>query len=85
MGYGLGEAGQAASVVSLNGVVANLAVTEFLAMVTGLREVHRYIVYSAMRSRVTVRTNPRKEGCYICGAVANSREQADIFRYIADE
>ena len=82
MGIGLGEQEKAASVVSLNGIVANLAVTEFLAMVTGMREVHRYIVYYGMRSNVKVRTNPRKEDCFICGALANSREQANIFRYV---
>ena len=59
-GYGLGGQGKAASVVSLNGIVANLAVTEFSAMVTGLREVHRYIVYYGMQSSVKVRTNPRR-------------------------
>ncbi len=81
-GYGLGEQGKAASVVSLNGIVANLAVTEFWAMVTGLREVQRYIVYYGMRSSVKVRTNPRREDCFICSALANSREQANIFRYV---
>ena len=81
-GYGLGEQGKAASVVSLNGIVANLAVTEFLAMITGLREVHRYVVYYGMRSNVKVRTNLRRENCFICIALANSRERANIFRYI---
>ena len=37
-GYGLGPAAPSPAVVTLNGVVANAAVAEFLCMVTGLRE-----------------------------------------------
>lgn len=40
----LGEAGP--SVVSISGVVASLAVTEFMVAVTGLREAARHLVYA---------------------------------------
>jgi molybdopterin/thiamine biosynthesis adenylyltransferase len=81
-GYGLGEQDKAASVVSLNGIIANLAVMEFLAMVTGLREVQRYLVYYGMRGIVKARTNPCREDCFICKVLACSRERANIFRYL---
>src|SRR5439155_15358409 len=56
-GYGLGETVPAPAVVSLNGVLANLAVTEFSLWRTGSREPHRHRMYCGFRSRVLLRTN----------------------------
>ncbi len=80
-GYGLGEDAPAPAVVTLNGVVANLAVTEFLALTTGIRPPHRHLTYYALRGKVNVRTDSRREDCFVCGYLAGMREQANIFRY----
>jgi len=60
----LGETGP--SVVSLNGVVASLGITEFMAWATGLRNVARYLVYRGDRSRVTASTDRPEKHCYYC-------------------
>lgn len=87
-GYGLGEQVPAPAVVSLNGVVANLAMTEFLFMVTGFRDPNRYLRYIAYREndpicgRVTIKTDTRREDCYTCGYLAGKREAVNIFRFV---
>lgn len=81
-GYGLGEEAPAPSVVSLNGVVANLAITEFLCMTTGIREPNRHLTYHALRGNVNIRQDKRRDNCYTCGYLAGSRERANIFRYV---
>ncbi|MHB1343787.1 MAG: HesA/MoeB/ThiF family protein [Thermoleophilia bacterium] len=86
-GYGLGEQAPAPAVVSLNGVVANLALTEFLFMATNFREPNRYLRYCAYREgdpqsgKVTIRTNRRREDCYTCGYMVGKRDESNIFRY----
>jgi molybdopterin/thiamine biosynthesis adenylyltransferase len=80
-GYGLGNDNPDPSVVSLNGVVANLAITEFLFMVTGIREPLRHITYYGLRGRVNVRDDRRREECYTCGYLVGSSDQSNIFRY----
>lgn len=60
----LGESGP--SVVTINGVVASLAVTEFMVLVTRLRRPVRALTYRAGSGGVAVdRTNP-KPGCFYC-------------------
>jgi molybdopterin/thiamine biosynthesis adenylyltransferase len=80
-GYGLGNKGEAASVFSLNGVVANLAMTEFMVMVTGIRQPERKLSYRGMRGIVVSSTDKRKHDCFNCGYLAGIREAANIFRY----
>ena len=82
-GYGVGEAAAAPSVVSLNGVIANIAVTEFLVMTTGLREPNRQITYYGLRGNANVRNDPRRADCYICGYLVGRRDAANIYRYAA--
>lgn len=80
-GYGLGDEVKAPSVISLNGVVANLAVTEFLAMITGIRDPHRHLTYYGLRGKMNIRQDQHRDDCYTCGYLVGSREQANIFRY----
>jgi len=84
-GYGLGDEGQAASVVSLNGVIANLAITEFLFMVTGIREPNRHFTYYGLRGIVNTRQDKRRDDCYTCGYLTRTGDQANIFRYLLPE
>jgi hypothetical protein len=60
----LGGAGPA--VVSINGVVASLAVTEFLALVTGLRDPFGKLTYRADLGTVTRSNDKPAAGCYYC-------------------
>jgi molybdopterin-synthase adenylyltransferase len=60
----LGEAGP--SVVSVNGAVASLAVTEFLAWRTGLREPRGHLVYRGDLATVGARAEPVREHCHFC-------------------
>jgi molybdopterin/thiamine biosynthesis adenylyltransferase len=88
-GYGLGDAAPAPSVVSLNGVIANIAVTEFLMMLTGIREPNRHITYYGLRGNVqnlaTLRADGRRHDCYICGYLVGQRERADVHQYALPE
>jgi ThiF family len=54
------------SVVGLNGVVASLAVTEFMAWRTGLREPIGYLNYRGDRGTVGVRRDSERAHCYYC-------------------
>ena len=81
-GYGLGEEMPAPAVVSLNGVIANLAITEFLFMITGIREPFRHITYYGLRGKVNVRDDNRRADCYICGYLVGTEEKSNIHRYI---
>jgi hypothetical protein len=60
----LGEVGP--SVVSINGAVASLAVTEFVVWRTGLRAPAGYLNYRADRGTVGKRTDPSRDYCYYC-------------------
>ena len=84
--YGVDEThldGGGPSVVSVNGVVASLAVTEFMAGVTGLREPAPLLTYRGWSGIITRRADPLS-GCYYCSGVRGKREAADVERYIRD-
>jgi molybdopterin/thiamine biosynthesis adenylyltransferase len=54
------------SVISVNGVVASLAVTEFMAWRTGLREPVGYLNYRGDRGTVGSRADPERPYCHYC-------------------
>lgn len=60
----LGDTGP--SVVSVNGVVASLGVTEFMAWATGLRDPVRHLVYRGEQGHVRINTDEPAAGCYYC-------------------
>jgi molybdopterin-synthase adenylyltransferase len=67
--YGVKRAalgGTGPSVVSLNGTVASLGVTEFMAWATGLRPIVRYLIYRGDRGRVTASADRPEPYCYYC-------------------
>ena len=84
-GYGLGPEFPAPSVVTLNGIIANLATTEFLVMVTGIREPNRKLTYRGMNGSVKVSTDQRKPGCYICEFLVGRGDAVDVGRYARSE
>jgi molybdopterin/thiamine biosynthesis adenylyltransferase len=60
------------SVVSINGVVASLAVTELLVWLTGLREPRGYITYRGDLAMVGSRSDPERDYCHYCMTVWGS-------------
>lgn len=79
----LGETGP--SVVSINGAVASMAVTEFMAGVTGMRLPFRLLNYYAHLGRMTMSRDEPKPDCYYCNQIRGMREAAEVERYIAAE
>lgn len=62
-------------VVSVNGVVASLGVTEFIALVTGFRRPNPHVVYRGDRGIVTLRTDKRSGSCYYCDTLWRNRDE----------
>lgn len=60
----LDEAGPA--VVSINGTVASLAVTEFMVWATGLRDVFGHLVYLGHEGVVRRNIDPAAASCFYC-------------------
>jgi molybdopterin/thiamine biosynthesis adenylyltransferase len=60
----IGETGP--SVISLNGVVASLGVTEFMVWATGLRQPKPHLVYRGDLGIVTQNIDPPRPDCYYC-------------------
>jgi molybdopterin/thiamine biosynthesis adenylyltransferase len=69
------------SVVSVNGVVASLAVTEFMVWRTGLREPVGYLNYRGDRGTVGRRRDPERAYCHYCmtlwGSARGERARSD--------
>lgn len=75
----LGQAGP--SVVSINGAIASLAVTEFMVGVTGIRPPKRFITYRADLVKLTFREDPAAD-CYYCKGIRGKGDAANVQRYI---
>jgi hypothetical protein len=63
-GSGLAETGP--SVISVNGVVASLSLTEFMAWATGLRPPLRHLVYRGDMGYVRINSDEPAKDCYYC-------------------
>ena len=83
-GMPVGSAGEPGpSVVSINGVVASLAVTEFMLAVSGVHgEPKRVLKYDAKRGIVTRSQDTPRPGCYYCCWIRGIGDRANIHRYI---
>lgn len=73
------------SVVSINGVVASLAVTEFMVAVTGIRAPKQLTTYRGNQGIVTVTQGKPPSDCYYCNTVKGSGERAGVERYIQQD
>jgi molybdopterin/thiamine biosynthesis adenylyltransferase len=82
LGYGLGKKIPGPSVISLNSIIAGLAVTEFLMLVTGLRAPNRRVTYKGMRGVFRESIDKKRNDCVVCNFIVGKRKQADIKRYI---
>ena len=71
------------SVVSINGVVASLAVTEFMLAVSGIHaDPKRVLKYDAKRGIVTRSKDEPKPGCYYCCGIRGTGDRVNVRRYI---
>jgi len=70
------------SVVSINGVVASLAVTEYMVGVSGIRLPKRLIVYRGDRGIVTTGVVESPPSCYFCKTLAGAGASAGVERYL---
>jgi hypothetical protein len=71
------------AVVSLNGILASLAVTEFLVWTTGLRAPQQLLSYRGTQGKVTLGIEPPLADCYYCQSVFGSRGAGNVERYIS--
>ena len=70
------------SVVSLNGVVASLGVSEFMLAVSGVRSAPRGVLtYLAHMGVVAARAEPPLPDCYYCSGIWGEGEAAGVERY----
>ena len=79
----LGAAGP--SVVSINGVVASLGVTEFMLAVSGVREPRGVLTYDGNRGVVLAKSAPPKDGCYFCSNILGKGDDAEVQHYLPRE
>ena len=67
------------SVVSINGIVASLGVTELMLMATGMPRAPRKILkYYGTRGIVTVRTGSQEADCYYCSRIFAKGDEAGL-------
>ena len=78
----LGQTGPA--VVSLNGVLASLAVTELIREMVGLGRARRHLEYRGDLGVVRRDTSEPPLDCYYCFSLRGKGNDADIGRYIRD-
>jgi len=73
--------GTGPSVSPVNGVVASLAVTEFMLAVTGMAKPRRLVNYVGHLLRLTTAKAPESD-CYYCKGIRGSGVAADVERYL---
>ncbi len=72
------------SVVSINGVVASLAVTEFVLGVTGIRPPKRLLTYYGNMGCIPLKTEEPAPNCYYCKGIRGQGDTVDVWRYIRE-
>jgi hypothetical protein len=82
-GYGLGNDIPAPAVISLNTIIAGLAVSEFLLGFAGVRyETYNKLTYKGMRGMVSPSRDTKKEDCIICNSMVGKKEAANLERFV---
>lgn len=72
------------SVVSINGVVASLAITELMLHVTGIRPARTELTYRAELGKVFTSADTAPADCYFCSGIFGRCDDSDVKRYIVD-
>ena len=70
------------SVVSINGVIASIAVTEFMVAVTGLRKPNGISTYYGHNGKVTVSMDSPRQNCWYC-SLWEQGSKADVERHLS--
>jgi molybdopterin/thiamine biosynthesis adenylyltransferase len=70
------------SVVSINGVIASLAVTEFILGVTGIRAPKSFCSYYGHLGKVIVKSEEPTPDCYYCKGIKGKGREAGVQRYL---
>jgi len=70
------------SVVSINGVVASIGVTEFILAVTGIRTPKRLCTYRGNMGIVSTTSEEPAPGCYYCKGIRGLGDAVNVKRYI---
>jgi len=73
------------SVVSLNGIIASLAVNEFMLDLTGIRPANSKLEYRGNIGIVTVQKPALITDCYACNCIRNALETANLDRYLLNQ
>lgn len=79
-GYVAGADVPEPAVMSLNGTISSIAVTEFLALVTGFRPANHYTYYDMLEQRVGQRQVKRDPRCFTC-SIEGTGDDAGLGRY----
>jgi molybdopterin/thiamine biosynthesis adenylyltransferase len=79
-GYVSGASIPEPAIISLNGLIASVAVTEFLALITGMRETRHYTFYDMLEQRLVPRIVPVDTRCVAC-CLAGLGGKAHLARY----
>jgi molybdopterin/thiamine biosynthesis adenylyltransferase len=79
-------AGTGPAVVSLNGILASLAVTEFMMETTGIRAAEVLLEYKGMMGGIVVRDRELPDfSCYYCKTLRGSAGDSGVDRYLRSE
>ncbi len=70
--------GSGPAVVTINGVIASIAATEFLLHRTHKRNAKPFLRYFGKTGRLALITDEPKENCYFCKEIRGKREGANI-------
>jgi hypothetical protein len=70
------------SVVSINGVIASIAVTEFVVAVTEIRPPKRLITYYGHRGVATASVDAPTGDCYYCRGIHGKKAGAGVERFL---
>jgi molybdopterin-synthase adenylyltransferase len=85
--YGVPASGLALggpAVVSINGILASVAVTEFMVEITGLRPAQRSLEYKGAMGRLMVDRDPPAPDCPYCKGTYGQGDLADVQRYVRE-
>ncbi|MFA6357399.1 MAG: ThiF family adenylyltransferase [Candidatus Omnitrophota bacterium] len=85
-GYGLGVSVTAPAVISLNTTIAGLAVTEFLMLLTGIRQPERMLTYKGMdQGKVVPSKDNKRPGCFVCDFLVGKGDKAGLKKYLKSD
>ncbi len=74
--------GSGPAVVSLNGIVASIAVTEFILQITEIRKANCFLTYYGNSGIVRTNKNKPDPECYYSNCVKGKRDLANLKRYL---